>query len=120
MNFNEYQQAAARTAKDFKHLETDLVHAALGMATEVGEFTTNVKRAAIYDKPIDEKMREELFEELGDIMWYVALAATKLGVALELICEANIDKLRRRFPDKYSNEAAEARADKGGLDWKES
>ncbi len=28
----------------------------------------------------------------------------------------NIAKLRERFPDAYSNEAAEARADKGGLD----
>lgn len=33
---------------------------------------------------------------------------------------ANIEKLRARFPDAYSNEAAEARADKGGLSALES
>jgi len=120
MTFDQYQQLALRTAKHFNHLETDLVHAALGIATEGGEFTTNVKRAAIYDKPIDEKMRGELVEELGDLMWYVALACSKLNVRLELVCQWNIEKLQKRFPTSYSDQAAEARADKGGLDWKES
>jgi hypothetical protein len=36
------------------------------------------------------------------------------------IREKNIAKLRQRYPDKYSDEAAEARADKGGLDARQS
>lgn len=114
MNFQEYQRLAARTAKDFRHLETDLTHAALGLATEVGEFTTVVKRAAIYDVPISAEMRVNMHEELGDILWYLALAATKLGWDLEQVAAENIEKLRQRYPAKYSDSAAEARLDKGG------
>lgn len=117
MNFHEYQIAANRTAKMFAGLPENLVHAALGIATEGGEFTTEVKRAAIYDKPITEEAVEHMVEELGDVLWYVALAAESLGVPLNRIAEKNIAKLRARFPDSYSNEA---RADKGGVDARNS
>lgn len=120
MNFLEYQANANRTAKQFNHQPTDLVHAALGLATEAGEFTTEVKRAFIYDKPISQEMVDHMAEELGDVLWYVALAAEHLGVSMNRIAEANIAKLRQRFPDAYSDLAAEARADKGGKSAQES
>jgi NTP pyrophosphatase (non-canonical NTP hydrolase) len=120
MNFHEYQLAALRTAKHFNHLPTDLTHAALGIATEGGEFTTEVKRAAIYDKPISAEMIDHMTEELGDLLWYVALAAEHLSVPLNTIAERNIAKLKQRFPQSYSNIDAEQRADKGGLGPRES
>lgn len=120
MNFLEYQANANRTAKQFNHLPTDLVHAALGLATEAGEFTTEVKRAFIYDKPVSREMIDHMTEELGDVLWYIALAAEHLGVSMDRIARDNIAKLQQRFPDAYSNVAAEARADKGGLSAKES
>jgi NTP pyrophosphatase (non-canonical NTP hydrolase) len=120
MDIDEYQRLAARTAKSFNHLETDLVHAALGLATESGEFTTIVKRCAIYDIELTADMRNNLYEELGDVMWYVALAATKLGVNLSSVAGLNVEKLRQRFPRSYSDQAAEARADKGGADARNS
>jgi NTP pyrophosphatase (non-canonical NTP hydrolase) len=43
-----------------------------------------------------------------------------LGLDIVQIAADNIAKLRERFPDAYSNEAAEARADKGGLDARNS
>ena len=55
-------------------------------------------------------------ELLGIALLGVKLAADATGVNLQDICNDNIEKLRERFPDKYSDEAAEARADKGGLD----
>ena len=120
MNFHEYQLSAFRTAKTFGHLPTDLTHAALGIATEGGEFTTEVKRAAIYDKEITAEVIDHMVEELGDLLWYIALAAEHLSVPLNTIAERNIDKLRARFPQSYSNMAAEQRADKGGLTARES
>lgn len=120
MNFHDYQLAAFRTAKVFGHLPTDLTHAALGIATEGGEFTTDVKRAAIYDKPISADVIEHMVEELGDLLWYIALAAEHLSVPLNTIAERNISKLRLRFPEKYTDQAAEQRADKGGLTARES
>lgn len=114
MNFAEYQADAMRTAKNFGHLPTDLTHAALGLATEGGEFTTIVKRAAIYDAKIGNNKIDHMAEELGDCLWYIALAAEHLGVPLGSIAQRNIRKLQQRYPTSYSNEAAAARADKKG------
>lgn len=121
MDFNEYQAAAMRTAKIHGDaLIADLVHASLGLATETGEFTSTVKRMSQYGKTYTNELREHLCEELGDTLWYIALAATALGVTFEGLAEDNIAKLKLRFPEAFSNEAAEARADKGGLSHKES
>lgn len=120
MNFHEYQIAALRTAKNYNHLPTDLTHAALGIATEGGEFTTEVKRASIYDKPITPEMIDHMVEELGDLLWYIALAAEHLSVPLNTIAERNIRKLQQRFPDAFTNADAEARADKSGKSARES
>ena len=115
MNFDDYQAAAIRTAKTSGDIGAHLTHAALGIATEGGEFTTEVKRVSIYNKAVTEEMRQHMAEELGDLLWYVALAAQHLGVPMSSMAQANIAKLRARFPEKYTDAAAENRADKGGL-----
>lgn len=43
-----------------------------------------------------------------------------IGADIEEIAAANIAKLSARYPEKYSDVAAEARADKGGLDARNS
>lgn len=120
MNLTDYQKLALRTEKKLPTSVERSVHAALGLTTEVGEYTTEVKRMAIYSKPLDEDRRKHMAEELGDVMWYLAIAADALGMQLGDIAQANIDKLQLRFPEAYSDEAAEARADKGGVDARNS
>ena len=120
MNFIDYQLAAYRTAPPGAPAQVELLHAQAGMTTELGEFASEVKRMAFYEKPIDDHMLGHMREELGDILWYVALAATALQVNLSELAEANIAKLRKRFPEKFSAAAAEARADKDGLGHRES
>ena len=44
---------------------------------------------------------EDLAKELGDVAWYIAEAATALDISLEDIFQANIDKLKRRYPDGF-------------------
>lgn len=121
MNFDQYQAAAYRTAPgpDIP-AQIELLHAQTGMTTELGEFASEVKRMAFYEKPIDDHMLGHMREELGDILWYVALAATATGTHLSDIAEDNIAKLQLRFPEKFSAAAAEARADKDGLSHRES
>lgn len=114
--FAEYQAAAMRTAPDMGTLPLNLVHASLGMRTESGEFQTCVKRAFAYGEAIDAPMKARMAEEVGDLLWYCALAAEHLGVPLAVMAQENIAKLRIRYPDKFTQEAAEARADKGGVD----
>jgi NTP pyrophosphatase (non-canonical NTP hydrolase) len=120
MNINYYQQLALRTEKPLPTATERLVHACLGLQTETGEVATEIKRMHIYGKPLDAKRIVHIVEELGDIMWYMAIAADAIGVSFSDILQNNITKLCERFPDAYSNDAAEARADKGGLDARNS
>ena len=120
MNLNDYQILANRTAKPLGALQLDLVHAPLGLATETGEFTTEVKRVAIYNRPLTTEVTQHMVEELGDILWYVALAAQALDFKLDEVAAINIAKLRNRYPDAYSDHLAEARLDKDGASPRES
>jgi NTP pyrophosphatase (non-canonical NTP hydrolase) len=43
-----------------------------------------------------------LVSELGDILWYLALAAEALGVSLDQIAKHNVAKLQRRYPDGFA------------------
>jgi len=110
MNFQEYQQNAIKTAKagDFKF---NLVHAAMGLSGEAGEFTDCVKKYAIYGQSLD---KQNALEELGDLMWFIALACDTLQVDMELIANRNIEKLAKRYPEKYTDLHAEQRLDKAG------
>lgn len=120
MNFDDYQLAAYRTAPLGIPAQIELLHAQTGMTTELGEFASEVKRMAFYDKPLTAEMLTHMREELGDILWYLALAATATGTHLSEIAANNIAKLQLRFPEKFSTAAAEARADKDGLSHRES
>ena len=105
---NEYQKQAVRTAKRVNQ-DFDLMHAALGLSGEAGEFSDAIKRHLVYGKPLD---RTNAFEELGDILWYVALACESLGVDMSEIAKLNLDKLRIRYPEEYSDSLASKRLDK--------
>jgi len=55
-----------------------LLHAALGLSSELGE----LHEGSLVNKP-----EYNLTEELGDITWYVALACDELGIADDLLIE---------------------------------
>jgi len=87
----------------------DLLHATLGIAGESGEIVDAVKKHVIYNKPLDvANMREEI----GDIMWYIALACRTLDFDLGEILDENIEKLQKRYPEKYTDVHASLRLDK--------
>lgn len=75
MLIRDYVADAMRTAKPMPDPAGDLEHAALGFITEIGELATEVKRTRIYLKTLD---RVHLAEEIGDVLWYWALAANHL------------------------------------------
>ena len=92
MDFNTYQTEAAKTVSENGF---DLRNAALGLCGEAGEFADLVKKFSYQGHDLD---KEHLKRELGDIMWYMALAATIIGCDLEDVAETNITKLRARYP----------------------
>ncbi len=105
-NLNEYQVAALRTAPNPNAAEEDLMHAAAGVCTEGGELMDVFKKFHFYNKPID---WVNVQEEIGDVLWYLALACRASGTTLEIVAEKNIAKLKARYPDKFSNQRAVSR-----------
>ncbi len=96
MNFKEYQELCGKTAR-YPSIGAPHIYPVLGLGGEVGELLNKVKKIH-RDKEgvIDEKTRAELMHELGDVLWYVAETATKLGLDLEEVAVKNIQKLASR------------------------
>jgi NTP pyrophosphatase (non-canonical NTP hydrolase) len=80
-----------------------LMHYSLGLATETGEIQDILKKRLAYGKPID---MTNLKEELGDLMWYIARLCKSFNFTLEEVMELNINKLKARYGDKFTEEAA--------------
>jgi len=101
-----------KVMQDLTPSTADLLHMAVGVSGEAGELLDAVKKAAIYAKPID---RENVIEELGDLEFYIEGIRQNLGISREETLQANIKKLKVRYEGlKYSNQAAQERADKAG------
>jgi len=77
-----------------------LLHAIIGLGGEVGELLTNVEHQVYYGDDTDEI---NWIEELGDCLWYIAEACRALEVPMAKVMEANIQKLKRRYPKKYED-----------------
>lgn len=102
MHINQYQKLAARTAGAGGLGERRLIIAALGLAGEAGEFANLVKKLTAHGhKDIDP---EVLGDELGDVLWYLAEAATACGLELGAVAWKNVEKLQRRYPQGFSEE----------------
>jgi len=111
-----HQELVANLAKqgidivaELKPEQAFVLHMAVGISGESGELLDAIKKWAIYQKPLDV---DNVIEELGDLEFYLEGIRQKLGLDRNKILERNIEKLRRRYGNKYSNEAAQARADK--------
>lgn len=86
-----------------------LVHAALGISGEAGEIVDTVKRTWIYGAELD---RANLLEEAGDQLFYVTALLINAGFTLEEAMQHNVEKLAKRYPAGYTDQAARERADK--------
>lgn len=80
-----------------------LLHAAMGMATESGEFVDMLKRHIFYGSDID---RTNGIEEIGDQTWYQRIALDEFSTDLLETMAANVRKLRARFPGKFKESEA--------------
>lgn len=103
MDSDIYQDLAMRTKNSSLIWERRLDNAALGLAGEAGEFANDVKKFLYHGH---DASTPTFVDELGDILWYVAMAADVIGVSLSVIMQANIDKLKKRYPDGFSHEAS--------------
>ena len=96
MNFEEYQQAAGRTALYPRRLE-NLEYPTLGLTGEAGEVANIVKKIQRdHGGVINDEIRAKLKDELGDVLWYISACADELGLMLGEIAEYNVGKLAKR------------------------
>ena len=80
-----------------------LLHGGMGISTEAGEFLDVLKKHIFYGKEID---YVNLSEELGDALFYIALCMDVLGISFEDVMEKNIEKLKARYPEKFTEDKA--------------
>lgn len=98
MDFDHYQRVAASTAVyPGKGEIAGLSYTALGLNGEAGEVAEKVKKLLRDgDGEITPVKAAEIAMELGDVLWYVARAASELGYSLDSIAMFNVEKLQDR------------------------
>ncbi len=114
MNLKEYQKLCKRTTTKFEPPITEILTWGLGIAGEAGDVAGCIKK--IYAHKNDQK--EGIKENLGDVMWYVAMICNYFGWDLEQVLEGNIKKLEKRYPKGFTIKDAK----RGGTrkDWNEN
>lgn len=99
MEINDYQRLAMTTLNPALDKKDVLINSVMGLCGESGEAIDIVKKWLAQGHELD---RARLAKELGDVAWYLAEAATALGIPLEDILRANLDKLKARYPEGFS------------------
>lgn len=112
MNIQEYIKLTAVTDHDEEGTcklsqrcthNASLIHYVLGACTEIGELQDAVKKFIAYGKSLDVV---NIKEEIGDCLWYLARICDLYGFTFEEVMEININKLKTRYGDKFTEQAA--------------
>ena len=106
MTINEYQTLAMTTLNPELARKDVLINSVMGLCGESGEAIDIVKKWLAQGHELD---KEHFAKELGDIAWYLAEAAYALDLPLEDVMQANIDKLKKRYPNGFETERSLAR-----------
>jgi NTP pyrophosphatase (non-canonical NTP hydrolase) len=81
---------------------SQLLHYTIGIITEANELMVALTKGAITGN-LD---KVNVGEELADISWYQSNAAERLNLPMEDLLDKNINKLKVRYPEKFTEEAA--------------
>ena len=98
IKFNEFQEACRRTANPEISWRDANMNWALGIAGEAGEYCELIKKRNFHGKELN---LQDAKKELGDVLYYIAMAASNLGLSLSDVAEANVAKLRERYPNGF-------------------
>ena len=107
MNPNEYQKLCMRTA-NFMDSSKLIANGAMGLCGEAGEVIDLIKKWAFQGHSL---RKQDIAEELGDVLWYVAILCEGIGLNMEEVMQKNIDKLKKRYPDGFEVERSVNRGD---------
>lgn len=115
MDFNEYQELSKRTMPKMdgttETWKSAVSNYSMGLAGEMGEWVDVMKKEIHHGHP---QNIEALMGECGDLLHYAAGLATLFGFTLEEAAEANIHKLKKRYPLGFNEEDSIKRVDVHG------
>ena len=106
MNGSEYQKLAMRTATELPQKEA-LHHGLHMLSAEAGECNGLMQKT--YQG--HELLITEMIKELGDCCWAIARVCDAIGVSFDQVLEANIEKLKKRYPTGFSADRSVNRND---------
>lgn len=105
-----FRAALDRMEDQFGTPPQRLITAAFGLSAEAGEFGDLVKKCLFQGKELNKQNKELMIKELGDVMWYLAQGCMALGVTVDDVLQANIDKLEKRYPNGFETIRSEKRS----------
>lgn len=76
-----------------------LLEGLIGLQTESSESFDILKKTLFQGHMLN---KEHIADELGDVAWYLAIAADAIGYELEDILLMNVAKREERYPDGFS------------------
>lgn len=101
--FVEDMQSKA-TADD---LELDLIRRVSGLAAEAGEVVGAQEKflrkygTLLSEGQLDHSVEDKLIDELGDTMFWIQALCNSLGIGVEDLMAANLEKLTKRHPGGF-------------------
>lgn len=97
MTFDEYQKKAKTTSTINPKSVTAPYYFALGLNGEAGEIAEKMKKIIRnHDNDMSQLDLDDFKKELGDVLWYVSMMSTQVGLSLEDVANTNLAKLADR------------------------
>ena len=106
-----FQEEALRCMRSDLPYEAICSNMCMGLAGETGETVDIFKKHIYQGKDLD---INDVIEEIGDILWYIANLCNVNKITMKECMESNVEKLRKRYPNGFSIKDALERADKNG------
>ena len=106
MTATEYQTQAYKTLANSP--AENITYLGFGLMAEAGEVADKIAKAVrrgeisinndeiIIKRGSVEELTQNIADELGDVLWFVAMLARRLGYSLEEVMKLNLDKLADR------------------------
>ena len=104
-----FQEEALRCMRSDLPYEAICSNMCMGLAGETGETVDIFKKHIYQGKDLD---INDVIEEIGDILWYIANLCNVNKITMKECMESNVEKLRKRYPNGFSIKDALERADK--------
>lgn len=110
MNNEQYQAKCFRTNPSreqnklshqrlYDDFKMNLLHGSMGCCTEANELLDSIKKHIFYGRPLD---LPNIKEEIGDILWYISMICNAMNWEISDMMDANITKLEKRYPNKFT------------------